>query len=59
MGNVRGRSESRAAGTAVRLVTGAGIRERGVGGNLRATEASSTCQVQAGTQGRTRFMPTV
>lgn len=36
----------------MRLATGAGIREGGVGGNLRATEASSSCQVQASTQGQ-------
>lgn len=34
----------------MRLATGAGITEGGVGGNLRATEASSSCQVQTSTQ---------
>lgn len=36
-----------------------GIREGGVGGNLRATEPSSSCQVQTSTQGRTIFLPAV
>lgn len=35
----------------MRLATGAGIMEGGVGGNLRATEAASSCQVQASTHG--------
>lgn len=43
----------------MRLATGAGIREGGVGGNLRATAASSSCQVQASTQDRTIFLPAV
>lgn len=36
-----------------------GLEEGGVGGNLRATEASSSCQVQASTQGRTIFLTAV
>lgn len=43
----------------MRLATGVGIREGGVGGNLRAAEASSPCQVQASAEGRTIFLPAV